>query len=213
MLLHCTATKDALTPAGTMSSPDAAHQSANELPVPQEPRRRVSISADPPTIADERPSPYSGQETRRRLSVASSDHLTSDGRRKSILVQHTPDSLSEHSLHSGNTNYVNYGFQNDGRLTQCDAASLGEFLACCSTSVLWFTVLWTAEDKDTTLRSFGTRGNTHPTTQGHITYGFICQVNVDSESDVVFRAVSAPGLVGGYRRFHRIYPPQISSLI
>jgi hypothetical protein len=107
-----------------MSSPDATHQSGNDLPVPQEPRRRVSISADPPIISDGRHSPYSGQETRRRLSVTSSDHQ-SEGRRKSILVQHTPDNLS---LHSGNPNYVNYGFQHDGRLTQCDAASLGELL-------------------------------------------------------------------------------------
>jgi len=108
-----------------MSGPDAAHHSANELPVPQEPRRRVSIAADPPTISDGRHSPYFGQDTRRRLSVASSDQ-PSDGRRKSILVQHTPDNLS---LHSNNPNYVNYGFQHDGRLMQCDAASLGELLA------------------------------------------------------------------------------------
>jgi hypothetical protein len=141
MLLHCTATTDALTPTGTMSSPDAAHQSVNDLPVPQEPRRRVSISADPPTVADGLHSPYFGQETRRRLSVASSDHPPSEGRRKSILVQHTPDNLSLHSLHSGSPNYVNYGFQHDGGLTQCDAASLGELLAYCRASVFWVTVV------------------------------------------------------------------------
>jgi hypothetical protein len=123
-----------------MSSPDATPHSANDLPVPQEPRRRVSIAADPPTISDGRHSPYS-QETRRKLSVASSDHQTSDGRRKSILVQHTPDNLSLHSLHSGNQNYVNYGFQHDGRLTQCDAASLGELLAKCRASVFRVTVV------------------------------------------------------------------------
>jgi hypothetical protein len=106
-----------------MSSPDATSHSANDLLVPQEPRRRVSIAADPPTISDERHSPYFGQETRRSPSVASSDHQTPDGRSKSILVQHTPDNLSLHSLHSGNPNYCNYGFQHDGRLTQCDAAS------------------------------------------------------------------------------------------
>jgi hypothetical protein len=124
-----------------MSSPDAAHHSANDLPVPQEPRRRVSIAADPPTIADGRHSPYFGQETRRRLSVASSDHQTSDGRRKSIPVQHTPDNLSLHSLHSGSPIYVNYGFQHDGGLTKCDAASLGELLAYCRASIFWVTVV------------------------------------------------------------------------
>jgi hypothetical protein len=123
-----------------MSSPDAAHHSANDLPVPQEPRRRVSIAADPPTIADGLHSPYFGQETRRRLSVASSDHQTSDGRRKSILVQHTPDNLSLHSLHSSSPNYVNYGFQHDGGLTQCDAGSLGELLAYYLASIFWVTV-------------------------------------------------------------------------
>ena len=141
MLLHCTTTKDALTPAGTMSSPDATHHSANDLAVPQEPRRRVSIAADPPTIADGCHSPYCGQETVHSLNVASSDHQTSDGRRKSILVQHTPDNLSLQSLHSGNPNYVNYGFQHDGRLTQCDAASLGELLAYCRASVFRVTVV------------------------------------------------------------------------
>ena len=139
--MHCEATKDALTPAGTMSSPDATHHSANELPVPQEPRHRVNIAADPPTIADGCHSPYIGQETIRSLNVASSDHQTSDGRGKSILVQHTPDNLSLHSLHSGNPNYVNYGFQHDGRLTQCDAACLGELLAYCRASVFWVTVV------------------------------------------------------------------------
>lgn len=99
-----------------MSSPDAAHHSANELALPQEPRRRVSIASDPPTLADGRHSPYFGQETRRRLSIASSDHQTSDGRRKSILVQHTPDNMSLHSQHSGNPHYINYGFQYDGTL-------------------------------------------------------------------------------------------------
>ena len=132
MLLHCTATKEALTPAGTMSSPDAAPHSSNDLPVPQEPHGRFSIAADPPTIADGRHSPSFGQETRPALSVASSDHQTSEGRRKSTLVQHTPDNLS---LHSGNPNYVNYGYQHDGRLTQCDAAFLGEILAYCRASV------------------------------------------------------------------------------
>ena len=129
-----------MNPAGTMISPDATHQSANELPVPQEPRRRVSISADPPTISDGRHSPYFGQETRRSVSVASSDHQTSDGRLKSLLVQHTPDNLSLHSLHSDSPNYVNYGFQHDGGLTQCDAASLGELLTYCRASVFWVTV-------------------------------------------------------------------------
>ena len=124
-----------------MSSPDAAHQSANDLAVPQEPRRCDSVAADPPTIADGRHSPYSDPETSHRLCVASSDHQTSEGRRKSILVQHTPDNLSLHSLHSGTTNYVNYGFQHDGGLTQCDAASLGEVLAYCRASVLWVTVV------------------------------------------------------------------------
>ena len=139
MLLHCKATKDALTPAGTMSSPDATHHSANDLAVPHDPRRRVSISADPPTIADGRHSPSCGQETRRRVSVASSDDQTSDGRRKSILVQHTPDNVSLHSLHSGSPNYVNYGFQHEGRLTQRDAASVGELLVYCRASVFWVT--------------------------------------------------------------------------
>lgn len=96
-----------------MSSPDATNLNANELSLPQEPRRRVSIASDPPTLADGRHSPYFGQETRRRLSVTSSDHQTSDGRRKSILVQHTPDNASIHSQHSGNQHYVNYGFQHD----------------------------------------------------------------------------------------------------
>jgi hypothetical protein len=123
-----------------MSSPDAAHHSANELPVPQEPRRHVSTAADPPNVADGRHTPYFGQETKCSLNVASSEHLTSDGNRKSILVQHTPDNLSLHSLHSGNPNYVNYGFQHVGRLTQCDAASLGELLTCCRASVFWVTV-------------------------------------------------------------------------
>jgi hypothetical protein len=118
-----------LTPAGTMSSPEAAQQSANDLTVPRQPRRRVSISADPPTIADELNSPDSGQETRSRFSVASSDYQTSDGRRKSILVQRTPDNVSLHSQHNDSPNYVNYSFQHDGRLTHCDAAALGEFLA------------------------------------------------------------------------------------
>jgi hypothetical protein len=120
-----------------MSSPDAAPNSSNDLPVPQEPRLRVSIAADPPTIADGRHSPYNGQETRHRLRVADSEQQTSDESHKSILVQHTPDNLS---VHSGNPTYVNYGFQHDGRLRQCDTASLGELLACCRASVFWVTV-------------------------------------------------------------------------
>jgi len=101
--------------AGTMTGPEAAPHNPNELSAPHESRRRVSIASDPPTIVDGRRSPYFGQETRRRLSVASSDHQASDGRRKSILVQHTADSTSLHSQHSGNTHYVNYGFQHEGK--------------------------------------------------------------------------------------------------
>ena len=186
-LLHCTATKDALTPAGTMSSTDAAQHSTNELPLPQEPRRRVSISSDPPTIADGRHSPYFGQETRRRLSVASSDHQTSDGRRKSILVQHNPDNLSLQSQHTGNPTYVNYGFQHDGRLMQCDAVSLGEFLGLVSCLCLQIDSRFGLKKikETTTLRSFGTCRSSHPTTQGHIPCGFIRKVSVVTELGVL----------------------------
>jgi hypothetical protein len=97
------------------SCPEAVSHTANELTVPQEPRRRVSIASDPPTIVDGRRSPYFGLEPRRRLSVASSELQASDGRRKSILVQHTPETMSLHSQHSGNNHYVNHGFQHDGK--------------------------------------------------------------------------------------------------
>jgi hypothetical protein len=107
--------KERLSPTGMTSSPEAALHTANELTAPLDTRRRVSISSDPPTVADGRLSPYfSGQETRRRLSVASSEYPASDGRRKSILVQHTPETMSVHSHHSGNTHYVNHAFQSDG---------------------------------------------------------------------------------------------------
>jgi hypothetical protein len=124
----------ALHSAGTMSSPDATNLNANELSLPQEPRRRVSIASDPPTLADGRHSPYFGQETRRRLSVTSSDHQTSDGRRKSILVQHTPDNASIHSQHSGNQHYVNYGFQHDGRFSH-DVYVFCDAMLCCRVGV------------------------------------------------------------------------------
>ncbi|KAJ4436481.1 hypothetical protein ANN_16512 [Periplaneta americana] len=83
----------------------------NELTVPQEPRRRVSIASDTPTVVDGRLSPYhhsDNHESRRRVSAASCEH---DGRRKSILVQHTPDTMSVSSHHS---HYVNHGFQFEG---------------------------------------------------------------------------------------------------
>ncbi|KAJ9592792.1 hypothetical protein L9F63_015570, partial [Diploptera punctata] len=79
-----------------------------------EPRRRVSIASDPPTVVDGRRSPYyhhTDREPRRRVSI-SSEHLSTDGRRKSILVQH-PDTMSLHSHHSGNPHYLNHGYQHD----------------------------------------------------------------------------------------------------
>jgi hypothetical protein len=101
------------------SSPETAPHSTSELTAPLDARRRVSIASDPPTVVDGRRSPYfGGQETRRRLSVVSSDHQASEGRRKSILVQHTPDTMSVHSHHSGNTHYVNHAFQPDGESVQ-----------------------------------------------------------------------------------------------
>lgn len=97
------------------SSPEAVSHTASELTVPHEPRRRVSIASDPPTVVDGRRSPCFGLETRRRLSAASSDYQASDGRRKSILVQHTPETMSLYSQHSGGPHYVNHGFQHDGK--------------------------------------------------------------------------------------------------
>jgi hypothetical protein len=101
--------------AGMTSFPEAVSHTTSELTVPQDPHRRVSIASDPPTIVDGRLSPYFGHEPRRRLSAASSELQASDGRRKSILVQHTPETMSLHSHHSGNPHYVNYGFQYDGK--------------------------------------------------------------------------------------------------
>jgi hypothetical protein len=187
-----------------MSSPDGTHHSVNELPVPQEPRRRVSISSDPPTLVDGHHSPYSGQETRRRLSVTSSDHQTSDGRRKSILVQHTPDNLSLHSQHSGNPHYTNYGYQHDGkfsrsRLLGCDAVSLGE----CS----WRRVFrvrqasWTKQRcltlKIKTLRSFGTTGSTNPVTQRHDPEDCSSQWPIRVTTSIL----DVPGRVGGIQGY------------
>ncbi|PSN54242.1 hypothetical protein C0J52_09244 [Blattella germanica] len=91
------------------------HESSNELSVaPIENRRRVSIASDPPTVVDGRSLYHSdAHEPRRRVSVAS-EHVSSEGRRKSILVH--SDSMSLHSHHSGNPHYVNHGFLHEGKL-------------------------------------------------------------------------------------------------
>jgi hypothetical protein len=126
-----------LPSTGMTSSPEEVLHSANELTVPLETRRRVSIASDPPTIVDGR---LGGQETRRRLSAASSDHPGSDGRRKSILVQHTPDTMSVHSHNSGNSHYVNHAFQQDGEHVAFQPVES----ACvqCRDYVDWHRVVW-----------------------------------------------------------------------